>query len=414
MLPTINGKSFLECTEADLQELLENPDYRESEYLDYKESFSFLEMPKANPAREAKIVEFRNDVCSFANADGGYLVYGISDDKGMAQNIIGIDIPAGDTDRFELDRKNNLMPIMPKIPAVQFAFIPLANQKYVVIIYIRRDGYTPYIHLEKESNYKIYKRVGNGKICMGYTEMKKMFNQSLSIENEVEAYRRKRIDFYRMQEDTPDKRYSQFALFHIIPDTFTDSYYRKNMFLQNKQRPELKLPTVFYGMSCLYQPQPNIDGIRFPGDDRANEGLLHNNGVAECFCPAKDVYLLNRGDYEKGRFVPKYLWDDIGPVVKQYISAMKGLLETKKLFLCISILGCKGAVTNLSDFGRVIGWIDRDTILCSPIVIEDINDEDEVEMATKWLMIEYYLALGIRNSDELNKLIEEVSKHDNE
>ena len=34
MLPTINGKSFLEVTEADLRVLVGNADYRESDYID--------------------------------------------------------------------------------------------------------------------------------------------------------------------------------------------------------------------------------------------------------------------------------------------------------------------------------------------------------------------------------------------
>lgn len=33
MLPTINGKSFLEVTEDDLKVLVENEDYRESDYI---------------------------------------------------------------------------------------------------------------------------------------------------------------------------------------------------------------------------------------------------------------------------------------------------------------------------------------------------------------------------------------------
>ena len=41
MLPTINGKSFLEVTEDDLKVLVENADYRESDYIDYKRNFAF-------------------------------------------------------------------------------------------------------------------------------------------------------------------------------------------------------------------------------------------------------------------------------------------------------------------------------------------------------------------------------------
>ena len=132
MMPTINGKSFMDCSEADLQILIDNPDFREGDYLDYKSSLSFLDIPKNDSQRLEHIAEFRSDVCQFANADGGYLIYGIKDKKGLASEIVGIDIPGDNTDKFELERKNNLVPIMPKIPSVKFKFIPLASGKIEV------------------------------------------------------------------------------------------------------------------------------------------------------------------------------------------------------------------------------------------------------------------------------------------
>ena len=97
MLPLINGKSFLSCVESDLLVLLDNEDYRENEYIDYKLSFAFLEIEKGKE-REKKKIEFKIDVCSFANADGGYLIFGIQDNNGCASAIKGIDIPNDDTD----------------------------------------------------------------------------------------------------------------------------------------------------------------------------------------------------------------------------------------------------------------------------------------------------------------------------
>lgn len=410
MLPTVNGKSFLECTEEDLQELLNNPDYRENEYIDYKAAFSFLEMPKGSPEKEKHIGEFRSDVCAFANANGGYLIYGISDSKGMAVRIDGISIRDGNTDKFELDRKNNLTPIMPKIPSVQFRFISLSNGNYVVVIFIRRDAYAPYVHIENEKDYKIYKRVGNGKSAMSYMELKNMFNQSLSLDAEVLKYRQQRIDYYRSQEDTPEHRYSQFFLFHIIPDTFVDSSYNKNLFMLSKQTPALKFSSVFYNMRCSYMASPNVDGLRFAGDSRENEGLLNNNGIAECFFPANG-YLRSRSD--ETIFSYNWAWEDFRPMVNQYIRVMKNVIETRRIFLCISILGCKNTITNYGEFGEVIGRIDRGSILCNPVVVEDLENETTVDIAIKRLQIEFYLALGIRRSKELDTLIAEVTDNDN-
>lgn len=108
----------------------------------------------------------------------------------------------------------------------------------------------------------------------------------------------------------------------------------------------------------------------------------------------------------------KYAWDDISPMAKQYIRVMQDVIETKRIFLCISILGCKNTITNYGEFREVIGRIDRDSILCNPVVIEDLENEDSVDIAIKRLQIEFYLALGIRRSEELDKLIAEVSKND--
>lgn len=408
MLPTINGKSILECSEEDLQELIENPDYRENEYLDYKENFTFLELSKGDPKRAQHIAEFRSDVCSFANAGGGYLVYGISDEKGMAKSIVGISINDGNTDRFELDRKNNLTPILPRIPSVQFSFISLANGKFVVVIYIRSDGYKPYIHIENESNYKVYKRIGNGKKSVGYVELKNMFNQSLSIENEVQLFRQNRIDFYRNQEDTDDCRYSKFLLLHIIPDTFTDSTYRKNLFVLQKTNSKLKFSKIFEDCGCECYPRTNVDGLCYPSYRGSLEGSINNNGIVECFWPVQESLDIN-GRYPNGYFPSGYFWGKLENVIRNYIDTMKPLLETKRLFLCVSVLGCKGVMSENNFERAVVGYIDRNTIKCNPIVIDDIDDEDAINLSIKWLLIEYSLALGIKASDTLLKLIKEVT-----
>ena len=108
MLPKINGKDLSYCTEDDFSEIIDNLDYRENEYLDYKEMIDVLAIPKdkKNEIAYAK-AEFRSDVCSFANANGGYIIYGIEEDsKSVPKGIRGIEIKNDDTDKFELDIGN--------------------------------------------------------------------------------------------------------------------------------------------------------------------------------------------------------------------------------------------------------------------------------------------------------------------
>ena len=177
----------------------------------------------------------------------------------------------------------------------------------------------------------------------------------------------------------------------------------------SKRTPTLKFSSVFYNMRCSYMACPNVDGIRFVGDGRDNDGLLNNNGVAECFYPAHGYF---NSYFDEVTFSYNWAWDDIRPMVNQYIEVMKDVIETKRIFLCISILGCKNSITNYGEFREVIGRIDRDTILCAPIVIENLADETAVDIALKRLQIEFYLALGIRRSKDLDKLIAEVTNND--
>ena len=46
MLPRINGKELFDCTEDDFCEIIDNLDYRENEYLDYKKTLDILSIPK--------------------------------------------------------------------------------------------------------------------------------------------------------------------------------------------------------------------------------------------------------------------------------------------------------------------------------------------------------------------------------
>lgn len=68
MLPKINNKELIDCEASDFEVLLNNPDYRENQYLEYKQEFDQLRIPKEKQVRDEKIAELRNDICSFANA----------------------------------------------------------------------------------------------------------------------------------------------------------------------------------------------------------------------------------------------------------------------------------------------------------------------------------------------------------
>ena len=59
MLPTINGKSLLECSYDDFLTIIDDPDFKESLYIDYKRDFDIIRCDKGNQTiKQEKISEF--------------------------------------------------------------------------------------------------------------------------------------------------------------------------------------------------------------------------------------------------------------------------------------------------------------------------------------------------------------------
>ena len=193
----INEKPYKQWTEDDLRTLLNNDDFREGQFLDYKRTFDFLEMPDKNQKAKAKN-ELRNDVCSFANADGGDLIVGISEKNGLASSINPITID--NIDKFELELRNALLPIQPATPPVDFAFIHAGNG-CVVVIHIEKGMLKPYITVEDQTTFRFFVRRGNRKEAMSYSEISSDFLHSASLATEIKRFRVERLS--ELIEDNP-------------------------------------------------------------------------------------------------------------------------------------------------------------------------------------------------------------------
>ena len=394
MLPQINNRSLLECTEQDFAEILNNPDYRENQYLDYKQAFSFLMVDKSRATE--KIVEFRNDVCAFANSEGGYLIYGVADEKGLPSDIVGVDI--ANPDKFELDLRNKLTPIMPKVPPIQFHFVRLASDKYIVVLFIDHDYYAPYLHIEEQKNYKIYKRDGNRKVTIGYTELKNMFVQSRVLEAEILEFRQHRIKNYQEQG------IEQFLLYHVIPESFLNE--RKQLLLIEKQQ-NISFAQVFAQTRIDTRSIPCVDGLRYANTYGDEKAILYNSGIAEFILPLKP-YIAPVG--ERLYFYSDDVWKYIDKVSQGYRSLMPAFFGSQRYFGCVSIIGCKDIVSEGDDLSRFETTIDRNQIICEPSVFSRIEEKDFFYQDLKKLHLEYLLSLGIRRNSTVVELIDEVTR----
>jgi len=57
---------------------------------------------------------------------------------------------------------------------------------------------------------------------------------------------------------------------------------------------------------------------------------------------------------------------------------MKDILSTQRVYVCISIIGCQGVVTAKNSIAGVTASIDRNSLLCEPCVIDNIQSTTEL------------------------------------
>ena len=395
----INNKEFQEWKEDDLQILLHNEVYRENNFIDYKVGFAFLECTDKKQKKE-KQAEFRNDVCSFANADGGYIFFGIGEDSGMAGVLKGISI--SNLDRFELDRRNELQSIQPVMPEVEFSFILLQDdvtqkqdndikaqvKKYVVALYIHQGFYKPYITEEQVGKFNFFTRSGNKKQAMTYTEMRNNFLNSTMLSRTIKEFRTERMEEY------VEKMKGPFALMHLVPASFGNVADYLPMFEMYNQG-KLKFDDFFNGM-YFGRAVPNVDGVYFPDYSEAHDYemlQIFNNGSVELKMDLRIEETRNAEHY----LVSSYFFDEVRKLIWGTAEMYKKLGRSATIYVCATIVGCKGMWNYISNKGVANTKVDRNKIMCLPVEISNILDEEQVEIGIEECIQMTKYSLGITN-----------------
>ena len=178
----LQSKPVAQLTEADLSTLLDDQ-VPEGKLLDFKR-----ELPGQSDADKK---EFLFDISSFANASGGYLIYGIEENGGIPKQLVGIAVTDADA---EIRRLQSLAldAVDPRIPGLDFGFISLANGRGVIVISIPKSWALPHMVTLKGTN-KFYSRNAAGKHPVDVDELRDLFVSSNGITERVKKFKTERV-----------------------------------------------------------------------------------------------------------------------------------------------------------------------------------------------------------------------------
>jgi len=347
---------------TDIMGLIEN-EVGESKRLEYKRELNI------ETGDERK--EFLADISSFANADGGYIIYGIAENEfHLPIEICGVKI---DNEGNFISKIDNLIrdSIAPRIPDIKYRFI-LHNGHKVLVIYISPSFLSPHRVIYKGHD-KFYTRNAKGKYPMDVDELRQAFTFSDSINRQIESYKLERISTiaanrYRILKDG----YPYFII-QFLP---ISAFRNRNLYSIREISNALeKVGVEVFG--CFSSKQIIIDGVFI----RSEEAIAHykTNGIVEKATTAffDPEHPISSNKTIKRIYCGDILEKVIGACVKifKYYKIMN--IPTPIIIACAIMNGQGYTIYSMTRWIERLGSIDRDALLIPDILVDDFNSEPE-------------------------------------
>jgi hypothetical protein len=172
---------FTQINLADIRGLITNAKL-EDKMLEYKQALVI------NQDKDKK--EFLADVSSFANADGGVIIYGLSEKDGVPHEIVGI--AEKDLDGL-LQKIDGLLQngIQPRIKHT-VKTIALPDNAYIILLRVEKSWNRPH-RVILGGHDKFYSRNSAGKYTLDTFELRDMFNFSSTLTERINTFKNERV-----------------------------------------------------------------------------------------------------------------------------------------------------------------------------------------------------------------------------
>lgn len=371
-------KNLEENTLADLQDVVAQR-WPESETLDFKrDNYRINSTNPDDKKRQCK--ELLKDVSAFANTRGGDLILGIGEDKGAAASLVGIQTDNAD------GLKRQMIQIIrngtdPKIP-FSIHTVHIHDDFHAFIIRVRQSGHLHRVVYQGEQG-GFFARNSGGVHEMDANEIAAKSQQSQTLRQQIEAFRKDRVQAIADAEMPIDLPSPHKIVLHLIPEEafcgFEIGQQDLTYFLQ-------WMPLLHFtgGWSQDHNVEGMVSFDRVPGMPSSGYVQLYRNGIIESV--ADDVTFFHPMDQSKKQrlFKTDYL-REVPARLLNYLELYQRLGVNPPVWLFMSFVGMNGVGILSNDFLRSGGRpIKEKQILIPGREIEDFALDAKAFLKPGW------------------------------
>lgn len=351
----------LEKIDLDDLKQLQNNAVSEGKTIEYKQKLP------TNSDGDRK--EFLADISSFANASGGDLIFGITEENGSPKSIDGVEIANVDE---EIRKYENIIRdgIEPRIVFATRA-VNVSGQKFAFIFRVDKSWTGPHRVIYKGHD-KFYSRNSAGKYALDTNELKIAFNLSQTLTEQITKFKTERVSqLFSDNLSLPFYDGGKIVL-HLVPlESFSPNY---SIDLKPIIKEPAKLKPIY---TSGWSPRINLEGVLSYAGGRSEKShsyvQLYRNGIIE----AVEGLILHAGREKK--IIPSLTYElELLRSLDAFLKLLKELGVNMPIVIFLTLIGAKNwemGVDRMKFWGNEYYKIDRDILQLPETIISSYDTE---------------------------------------
>ena len=337
--------------------------------------------------------EFRKDVCALANADGGDLVFGISEKVGRANAILAINGVNADATKRRLQQILESK-VEPRIHGIQFHACPIATGGFVLVLRIPSSYEGPH-RFGSVAEHRFPIRNDTSTTDMTYDQLRNTFGRESTLLEKAAQFRARRVSRI-VSGQTPRKLAAGVIMaVHIVPMCGLAG--RSNVDVAGIAA---SFDILRLEANSSWKRNANLDGVvMYPYEDSNGEDCYSQIFRNGCFEIVRNVKFDSQPKIDPPLVVGEWIGEHLKSGFQAYLTAAPKMEIQGPIVLSLSLIGTAGTTLTFGSRSATKHPIVENQLDIPEVLIDATSEGLDLDKITRPIMDVLYQCYGRNKCD---------------